>query len=75
MKKVYVWKVLSEDGLLKDHKEVGPYYDRESFYDEYESEEDAVEAYQKFNKRYNYSVESEMVLLTIYKIDRDYDNE
>lgn len=66
MKKCYKWKVLSEDGLLKDHPPFGPYYSEESFY-EHETEESAISQLESFRVRYEYQVKHEMVLLQVYK--------
>lgn len=68
MKKYYCWKVLTEDGLLKDHEPFGPWYEREYFNDYYESEEAAVAAYAEFKKNEGGRVESRMVLITIYSV-------
>lgn len=71
MKKFYCWKVLTEDGLLKDHRSIGPHYNQDSFNDYYESEEVAIKAYEDFKSKHDYSVESEMVLITVYNTWRD----
>ena len=67
LERVFCWKVLSEDGLLKDHRPLGPYYSETSFNDEFKTEEDAVEAFVKWKKLYEYGIAREMVLLTIYR--------
>ena len=64
--KYYQWKVLSEDGLLKDHKEFGPYYNQKSFNSSYKTEEEAVNEYTKFIEENDFWVESEMVLIKVY---------
>lgn len=67
MKKFYCWKVLSEDGLLKDHEPFGPWYEWEYFNDAYESEEEAVEAYSAIKNKYARQIERRMVLITFYE--------
>lgn len=67
MKKFCCWKVLTEEGLLKDHEPFGPWYDREYFNDTYESEEAAVEAYSAIKNKYTGQIESRMVLITFYE--------
>jgi hypothetical protein len=66
MKKFYIWKVLTGDGLLKDHGNVGPHWSTENLDGYYETEEHAVKAYSEFKEAHEYSVENEMVLITVY---------
>jgi hypothetical protein len=66
MNKYYRWKILTEDGLLKDHPPAGPYYSSESLNDFFKSEEDAVKAYSDFESKYEHGVEDVMVLITVY---------
>lgn len=63
----FEWRELTEDGLLKEPKECGPYYDRDSLKNDYATEEAAVDDYRGFAKRNRFSVPHEMVLLKFYK--------
>lgn len=67
MKKLYCWKVLTEDGLLKDHEPCRPWYEWEYFNEAYDSEEAAVEAYSAIKNKYAGQVESRTVLITFYE--------
>lgn len=67
LKKVFKWKFLSEDGLIKDHRPLGTYYSQTRFDDEFDTEEDALAELINWKKIYEYQFESEMVLLTIYR--------
>lgn len=67
LEKVYMWRYISNDGLLKEHPPVGPYYDDDSLMSEYSSEEDAVKDLIRFQQAHEYAVEREMVLLTVYR--------
>lgn len=66
-KKFYVWKVLSEDGLLKDHKPIGPYYSEITFNEEFDTESEAVETLNKWLEHYEHRISSEFVLIQIYR--------
>ena len=55
LKKLYYWKILSTDGLLKEPPAFGPYYDKEYLnFDEltgqrgYETELDAIKHLERF---------------------------
>lgn len=67
MKKFYCWKVLSEDGLLKDHEPFGSWGVWGYLNEAYESEEAAVEAYSAIKNKYTGQIESRMVLITFYE--------
>lgn len=71
MKFRYEWKRLTEDGLLKEPSECGPHYDRSGVnsYGGFETEEEAVKAYEDFAKANKYGVDSELVLVKIYVRD------
>ena len=68
MKKRYEWRELSEDGILREPKECGPHYDRESVntYGGFDSEDSACAAYDAFKKAHKYGVANELVLVTFY---------
>ena len=47
IKTEYIWKELSSDGLLKEPKDIGPYYNTDNvnpYSGGYESREEAIEA-------------------------------
>jgi len=68
MKARYEWKRITEDGLLKEPSEAGPRYDRSNVnaYGGFETEEDAVKAYEEFAATNQYGVDYELVLVKIY---------
>lgn len=66
LEKRFCWKVLSEDGLLKDHRPIGPYYSQMTFGEDFDTEQDAVEALSRWKKANEY-MENEMVLITTYR--------
>lgn len=68
IKKRYEWRELTDDGLLRTPKEVGPHYgkDNVNYYHGFDSEEDAIMAYEEFRKRHEWDFH-ELVLVTIYK--------
>lgn len=63
IKKVYYWKVISEDGLLKEY-EYGPYYSRETLnhWGGFDTEEEAVSRIEKLS-----SVPDGLILITAYE--------
>lgn len=61
------WRELTEDGLLKEPKEQGPYYDRDSLKNGYATEKEAVEDWEEFTKRHPFGTPREMVLLRFYR--------
>lgn len=69
MKKYFVWKELSDDGLLKEPKaRRGPYTDDclNPHPDGFETEEQAIRAFESFKKEHEYNTPNKLVLLTIY---------
>ena len=38
LEKRFCWKVLSEDGRLKDHHPIGPYYSQMTFGEDFDTE-------------------------------------
>ena len=74
-KKVYYWRELTHDGLVKDIDPIGPYYDQEyinTYSGYYESEEDAVEGLLAFKKKFEYSLSGyNLILITEHKIMRE----
>lgn len=63
VKKVYRWKVVSEDGFIKEY-EYGPYYSVSTLnsYCGFDTEEDAMEVINKLS-----SLPQNLVLLTYYE--------
>lgn len=71
MKKVYQWRELTDDGLLKTPRECS--YDRycsispNGYHGEYDSEFEAIEGYKKYVKQCGeYRYESRLILVTFY---------
>ena len=70
----YTWRELSEDGLLKSPRDLGPYYDSENingYYGTFDSKEKAEIAYLEFYKKHPYNCSNTMVLITLSKIEED----
>lgn len=70
MKKRYLWKELTDDGLMKEPEPLGPYYSQDSwngFGYGYESIEEAEAKYEYMEKTYTYQVPYNMVLVTVYQ--------
>ena len=71
----YVWKELTQYGLLKDPEDCGAYYDRENvngYNGGYNSEQEAYEAFIAFKTKHEYSYPSSLVLVketNIYDAD------
>ena len=73
MEKRYEWRELTDDGLLKAPKDCGPHYDRDESLPlgAWGTEEEAVAAYSEFLKKHEYSANSELVLVCIWRRKRD----
>jgi len=73
IKKKYYWKELTSDGLLKEPKEFGAYYNTESLnsWGGHDSEEAAIEKLIEINKRHEYEVPSSLTLITAYSVADD----
>ena len=67
MKKVYVWRYLTHDGLLKIPEGAGPSYNRDYLDSEYDTEQEAIADYEEFAKLNRSSAPSELVLLCVYR--------
>lgn len=71
-KKIYYWRELTDDGLVKTIDPEGPYYnevDINGYVGHYESEEDAVEGLLAFHKKFEYSLSGcNIILITEYRI-------
>lgn len=68
MKKRFYWKELTDDGLIKEPKDVGPHYNSDSFnmWSGHESEEAAVEHLEGLKKSHKYDVNGNYVLVVCY---------
>ena len=72
-KRLY-WKVVSEDGLLKEPRKYGPVYDEKTInnYQGFETEEQAVQALRDFVSENDlWYAGNELTLVAIYKPIRD----
>ena len=72
MIKRYVWKELSEDGLLKEPRpkyENGCEVDLNGYRGVFETEREALNAFETFF--YDYPCQGNFVLITLYDKDRD----
>jgi hypothetical protein len=71
----YVWKELTQDGLLKSPEDCGAYYEKENvngWGSGFDTEEEAYEAFIAFNTKHEYSRPSSLVLIketSIYDAD------
>lgn len=77
IKKTYHWKILTEDGLLKEHKGLGRSYDPERLngwdMSGYESEEEAQTGLLGLHEKYPYEASRNLVLVTIHTVlDEDW---
>ena len=62
------WKELTEDGLLKEPKPVGPYYSPETLnqYQGFETKEEAIKHLESLTETYKYEIPSDLVLVKVY---------
>lgn len=70
MKKKYLWKEITDDGLVKEPESLGPYYSQDSwngFYSGYDTVEEAEAKYKYMENTYSYQVPHNMVLVTVYQ--------
>ena len=76
IEKIYYWRELTDDGLVKSVDPCGPYYSQEyvnGSLDYYESEEDAVEGLLAFHKKFEYRLSGcNIILITEYRIMREF---
>jgi hypothetical protein len=69
----YFWKELSEDGLLKEPKEVGFHYDSvpmNGYEGGFKTEQEAVDHFIELHKKHEWSCPRELVLIKVYSIYR-----
>ena len=70
IQKRFDWRVITEDGLLKEPRKTGPYYDEKSLntYSGFETEEEAVQALKDFVSENDYWYSgNELTLVAVYK--------
>lgn len=75
LRKRYYWKIISNDGLLKDPPKFGAYYDERDLngYSGFDSEQDAIKEFMHFNSLYEYEFREDYTLVCIYDvIDSDW---
>jgi hypothetical protein len=70
IEKKYKWMEISQDGLMKEPEDLGPYYSTTSFngYNGFDTEEDALEQWKKLKKQEEFGVPHELVLVPVYKM-------
>lgn len=68
----FVWREITEDGLVKKPPKQGPYYEQDDVntYGGYETELAAMKALEEFVNRQGYGVYDDFVLVKIYKAHR-----
>lgn len=73
IKKTYYWKEITSDGLVKEPREFGPYYSRESLngYSGHDSEDEAIARLIEIKKSYKYQMPSNLILITEYDVTDD----
>ena len=75
IKKRYQWKVLTDDGLLKEPEPLGSHYSPDEFNpyhsDGFESEEDARIRLFELDGLHEFCVPSNLVLITVYSVVTD----
>jgi hypothetical protein len=68
IKKTYHWKRLTEDGLLKEPKELGYSDSLNSWSGGFDSEEEAQAKLLALDESYSYDLWYDKVLITIYNV-------
>ena len=68
--KKYFWREISSDGLVKSPRDVGAYYNPDNVNKSsgFDSELEAMDALEKFNKNYPYEA-GDLTLITIYRVE------
>lgn len=66
--KKYYWKELTDDGLVKEPKELGPHYGKESLNDHggFDTEEQALAHLEEMARAYRFYMPSGLVLIAEY---------
>lgn len=70
IKKTYHWKEITDDGLVKEPAEFGPYYDTESLNGWYghDTEEEAIKELERINECYEHFLPCNLTLVTEYQV-------
>ena len=70
IEKTYYWKEITDDGLLKEPKDLGPHYSTDSLngYGGFDSEDEAIERLISMKKMYKYDIPSSLTLITEYRV-------
>lgn len=70
IQKTYRWKEITEDGLVKNPKDLGPSYSSDNlnaYGNDYESKDKAYNQLEKMTKMYPYEIPSNLTLITFYE--------
>lgn len=73
-KTTYYWKEITEDGLVKEPKKCGRYYNEDyvnNYGSGYESKEDAIKDLITFRKKHGWSAPGSLFLVEEYTIIED----
>ena len=75
IKKRYQWKMLTDDGLLKEPEPLGPHYSPDEFNsyhtDGFKSKKDARIRLVELDSLHEFQVPSNLVLITAYSVVTD----
>ena len=70
IQKTYRWKEISEDGLLKDPRDLGLSYSSDNlnaYGNSFDSKEEAYKKLEEMTRMYEYEIPSDLTLITLYK--------
>lgn len=65
----YIWRELTDDGLLKEPKDIGAYYEAESvngYSGGFDTEQEAVDHFTMLSEKHGWACPRELVLIKIY---------
>jgi hypothetical protein len=72
VKKYFVWRIITDDGLVKNPDSFGPYYDKEyinGYYDDgFGTEQEAMDKLGEFDQRFPWSIQGDWTLITLYTV-------
>lgn len=62
------WKELTSDGLLKEPKDLGPYYSTDSInqYDGFDTEDEAIKRLNKMVEIHKWDIPPKLILIRVY---------